>query len=249
MIVALNKTTGEEVWASAVPEFGGETASNGKSMKNGAGYSSIVISNGGGVKQYVTIVGRGAIGVRASDGKFLWGYSDIANTTANIPTPIVSGDDVFVSTGYGTGAALLTLSSDGNGGVKAEEQYFLPPKQLENHHGGMVLLDGHIYCGHKHNNGFPICVDMASGDVVWGGDIRPPAKASGSAAVLYVDGHLIFRYQSGHVMLIEATTTGFKEKGVFMPEYQEDKSWAHPVVVGGKLYLREQDRLMCYNIL
>lgn len=238
MIVALDKMTGEEKWASIAPELEG----NGK---NGAGYSSIVISHACGVKQYVTIVGRGAIGVRASDGKFLWNYNRVANGTANIPTPIVDGDFVFVSTGYGTGAGLLKLVPEGDG-VKVEEQYFLPGDKLQNHHGGMVKVGNYIYLGHAHNNGFPTCVKMLDGEIIWGGKLRGPG--TGSAAVLFVDGNLIFRYQSGDVALIEATPDEYRLKGSFKPAHVEGPSWAHPVVVSGKLYLREQDKLMCYSL-
>ena len=71
---------------------------------------------------------------------------------------------------------------------------------------------------------------------------------SGSAAVLYADGNLIFRYQDGTVALIEATPEDYKLKGTLEPAYQEGRTWAHPVVVDGKLYLREQNKLMCYDI-
>ncbi|QDU63957.1 outer membrane biogenesis protein BamB [Planctomycetes bacterium Pan216] len=239
MMVALNKRTGKEIWKSAVPNLG----DNGK---DGAGYSSAIISNGAGVKQYVQLTGRGLIGVRAKDGKFLWGYNPVANPTANIPTPIASGDYVFGTSGYGTGAALLKLSRAPRGGVKAEEVYFLPAKTFQNHHGGVLLVGDHLYAGHKHNNGFPICLDMKSGDVVWGGDIRGPGK--GSAAVLYADGHLIFRYQDGTLALIEATPEEYRLKGTLKPAFQERESWSHPVIVDGKLYLREQDKLMCYDL-
>lgn len=240
MIVALDKLTGKEVWRSAMPPIG-------EKGKDGAGYSSIVISNAGGVKQYVQLVGRGTIGVRASDGKFLWGYNDIANPTANIPTPIVKGDYVFTSTGYNDGgSALLRIVPDGEG-LKAEEVYYHPAKTLQNHHGGMILHDGHVYFGTKHNNGFPVCVDLESGKVVWGGDTRGPG--SGSAAIVYADGDVIFRYQSGEVALIEATPDEYKLKGVFTPEYVgKSPCWAQPVVAGGKLYLRDQDKLMCYDV-
>ena len=244
MIVALDKKTGEEIWKAAVPEFGTGKTHKGDTKKSGAGYSSIVVSNGGGVKQYVTLVGAGLIGIRAEDGKFLWGYEDVANKTANIPTAIVEGDYVFASSGYGTGAALLKLSSDGAGGVKAEEQYFLDSKQLQNHHGGMVMVGDYIYCGHNHNSGFPICVEWKTGDIQW----MDRGPGSGSAAVLYADGHLIYRYQNGTVALIEATPDDYHLKGTFQPEYQEGKTWAHPVIVDGKLYLREQDKLMCYDV-
>lgn len=238
MIVALDKITGEEVWRSPVPEYGDRG-------RDGAGYSSVVISNGAGVKQYVQITGRGLIGVRAADGKFLWGYNKVANRTANIPTPIISGDHIFCSTGYGTGAGLVKLSKVG-GGVKAEEVYFLPGKTFQNHHGGMIQIGEYVYSGAQHNNGFPTCLELATGKIVWGGKLRGPGQ--GSAAIVYADGHLVFRYQDGVLGLIEATPTEYRLKGSFTPAYQQGKSWAHPVIANGKLYLREQDKLMCYDI-
>jgi outer membrane protein assembly factor BamB len=239
MIVALDKKTGAEIWRSPAPSDAGSKG------KDGAGYSSIVISEGGGVKQYVQITGRGALGVRASDGKPLWHYNKVANGTANIPTPLIDGDLVFVSTGYGTGSALLKLVTDGDG-VNAEEQYFLDGKTLQNHHGGMILKDGHVYLGHAHNNGFPVCVEMKSGKIVWGGDQRGPG--GGSAAIVLVGGDLVFRYEDGVVALIEATTKGYNLKSQFKPAFQKGKSWSHPVVVDGRLYLREQEKLMCYDL-
>ncbi|WP_291168771.1 PQQ-like beta-propeller repeat protein [Gimesia sp.] len=238
MMVALDKTTGKEVWKTSVKDLG-------EQGKDGAGYSSIVISNAAGVKQYVQLTGRGVIGVRASDGKLLWNYNDVANKVANIPTPIVSGDYVFCSTGYGTGSALLKITKDGDN-VNAEEVYFLDAKTMQNHHGGMVLYKDHIYCGHGHNNGFPLCLNLKTGKVVWGGKIR--GEGSGSAAVLFADGNLIFRYENGEIALVEATTEDYKLKGSFRPDQVLGKAWAHPVVCGGKLYLREQDVLMCYDL-
>ncbi len=237
MMVALDKDSGEVIWKCKVPELGTKG-------KDGAGYGSAVISMGAGVKQYVQMTGRGVIGVRASDGKFLWAYNEVANKTANIPMPVVSGDHVFCSTSYGTGSALLKLAKDGDG-VKAEEVYFLSADDLQNHHGGMVLVDGHIFCGHGHNRGEPVCIELMTGKAKWG-PVDAPGK--GSAAVKYVDGHVIFRYQDGLMALIEANPGKFVLKGTFMPEFQEKESWAYPVVSGGRLYLREQDKLMCYGL-
>lgn len=236
-MVALDKLTGKEIWRADVPDF--------NPGKSGAGYSSIVVSNGAGVKQYVTLAGAGAIGVRAEDGKFLWGYARIANGTANISTPLIEGDHVFVSTGYQTGGALLKLAPK-DGGVEAKEEYFLEPKVFQNQHGQMVLINGHVYAGNQHRNGMPVCVELASGKVVWGGDIRGEGK--GSAAINAMGGHVIFRYQDGVVALIEATPQGYHLHGTLTPEFQEAESWAQPVVVDGKLYLREQDKLMCYAL-
>lgn len=237
-LVALDKKTGKEIWRSTVPDLGSRG-------KDGAGYSSIVISNGGGVKQYVQLMGRGLVGVRASDGKFLWGSNRVANNVANISTPLVKDDYVFASTGYQTGSVLLQLAKAGDG-VAAREVYFLEPTTLQNHHGGLVLVGDYVYAGHGHNKGFPICVELKSGKVAWGGDIRN--AGTGSAAVAYADGNLVFRYQNGTVVLIEATPAGYKEKGSFAIPGVKDPSWSHPVVLDGILYLREQDTLYAYNV-
>jgi outer membrane protein assembly factor BamB len=239
MIVCLNKNTGDEIWRSAVPDGGGKG-------KPGAGYSVMTISEAAGVKQYVQLIGRGLIGVRASDGKLLWSYNKIANGTADIPTPIVYGDYVFGSTGYGDGGSALLKLVKKDDGIEAEEKYYRPANELQNHHGGMVLVGDYLYFGEGHNNGFPVCVDMLSGENKWGGKIR--GAGTGSAAITFVDGHLIFRYQNGEVALVEATPTEYKLKGSFKPEVQISNSWAHPVVCAGKLYLREQNTLMCYNL-
>lgn len=245
MVVALDKRTGDEIWACQMPSYGGETGVGGKDLKDGAGYASAVISEAGGVRQYIQLVGRGLIGVRARDGKLLWRYERVANGTANIPTPIVSGEFVFTSTGYGTGAALLRLRSTGDQTVEAEEVYWLDSRSLQNKHGGMLLVDGFVYCGTGNGQGLPICIEMATGEIAWGPE---RAEGSGESSFVYADGHLVIRREDGTVMLIRATPEKFDLVQAFKPEYQEGKSWAHPVIANGRLYLREQDKLMCYEL-
>jgi outer membrane protein assembly factor BamB len=169
----------------------------------------------------------------------------VANGTASIPTPIVYGDYVFCSSGYQTGSALLKLSRTGDK-VKAEEVYFLNHNQLQNHHGGLVLVGDYIYGGHGHNNGFPICVELKTGKIVWGGNQRGPGQES--AAVTSADGQLYFRYQDGLMALIQASPGGYKLNGEFKIPQVSGPSWSHPVVAGGKLYLREQDNLFVYDV-
>jgi hypothetical protein len=240
MVVKLNKHTGQEIWrAAATDDAGGKG-------NDGAGYSSIVTSYGGGVKQYVQLTGRGLMGVRASDGKVLWQYNRIANRTANVPTPIPIDDYVFTSTGYGTGTSLLRLVSNLQGEITADEVYFLDGRTLQNHHGGMIRDGDHVYLGHEHNQGFPTCVEWKTGKVLWRGEEHTRPKR-GSAAITYVDGQILFRYQEGTLALVAATPDGYQLNGRFTPEYQEGRSWSHPVVVDGRLYLREQDKLMCYD--
>jgi outer membrane protein assembly factor BamB len=236
-LVALDKKTGSEIWRAGIPTIGERGG-------DGAAYSSIVIGNGGGVRQYVQLMGRGVVGVAAKDGKFLWGYNRVANGTANIPSPIVHGDYVFCSSGYQAGAALLQLRGAA-GGVTAEEVYFLDGKEFQNHHGGMILLGDNIYAGHGHNAGAPTCLEWKTGKTVWRHNRGP---GTGSAAVSYADGNLYFRFQNGVMALIGATPQEYQEKGLFKIPDVEQPSWSHPVVAGGKLYLREQDALLCYDL-
>jgi hypothetical protein len=237
MLAALDKKTGRTVWTTAIPELG-------ENGGDGAAYSSVVVSNACGTKQYVQLVGRGLIGVDAKTGKFLWGYNRVANGTANIPTALIRDDYVFGSTGYGTGAALLKLERNGNQ-IEAVEQYFLDAKEFQNHHGGMVMLGDYIYGGHGHNAGAPTCLEWRTGKIVWRKDRGP---GSNSAAVGYADGNLYFRYQNGTVALVGATPNGYEIKGQFDIPNVEKPSWPHPVIFGGKLYLREQDTLYCYDV-
>jgi outer membrane protein assembly factor BamB len=237
-MVALDKRSGKDVWRAALTAFGSQGA-------DGAGYSSIVISNGGGVKQYVQLMGRGVVSVRASDGWVMWGYNRVANDIANIATPLVKDDFVFASTGYETGSALLQLSADGAGRVKATEKYFLEARTLQNHHGGFVLIDGVVYGGHGHNNGFPVAMELSTGRMLWE---RARGAGTGSAAVTAADGHLYFRYQDGTMALVAASPKQYQLKSSFEIPNVRNPSWSHPVVTGGRLYLREQDALHVYAI-
>ncbi len=235
-LVALNKDSGETIWKCAMPKIG-------ERGKDGAGYASAVVAEIAGVRQYVQMVGRGLIGVEATTGRFLWGYNRIANTVANIPSAIVRGDYVFTTTSYKTGCALLHVTREG-GQFRAEEVYFLSPKDFENHHGGVVLAGEHLYGGDGQNRGNPVCLKWATGEIAW----KERAPANGSAAVLYADGHLIFRYDRGLVALIEATPEAYRVKASFTPLTADGPAWAHPVIHRGKLYLRHNDLLVCYDL-
>ncbi len=238
-VVALNKLTGETVWKATLPQ-GAKLRGHG-----GAGYASPVISTIGGLKQYVTLTGNGVVGIDAESGKLLWGYDKIANGTANIPTPIIQDDLVLCSSGYGDGGtALLKLTRKGKG-IEAKEVYYYPAKELQNHHGGMILLNNFVFMGHGHNNGFPVCFNLKTGKTNWGPERGP---GSGSAAVAYADGHLYFRYQDAKMALFEANPRELKLKGTFKIAAKNGESWPHPVIAGGLLYLRDQHELLVYDV-
>lgn len=236
-LIALDKLTGSDVWKTRTPELG-------PSGRDGAGFSSVVVSNGAGRKQYVQLLGRGLVGVDAATGSFLWGYNGIANGTANIPTPVVHGDYVFSANGYNAGSVLLRLSAGGPTGVQAEPVYTLSGSRFQNHHGGVIRVGEHLYGGHGSNNGLPTCLDFATGRVVW----KDRGVGVGSAAITFADERFYFRYQNGVVALLQAGPSGYSVEGTLQIGGAGGDSWSHPVVSNGRLYLREQDTVFAYDI-
>jgi outer membrane protein assembly factor BamB len=231
LLAALDKKTGEAIWKTA--------------LEDGVQYGSCIVSEGGGVRQYVANLEKSFVGVEAKTGKVLWRNEKAHKGIGNIPTPVVRGDYVFGANGYGAGAVLLKLSADGAGGVKAEEVKVLEAGQFENHHGGVVLLGDYLYGGSGHMKGLPACIDFKTGAVKWKEDKQP---GGGSAAVVAAEGCVYLRYESGEVVLMAASPDGYRELGKFMPPVVNKPAWAHPVILGGRLYLRDQDTLMCYDL-
>jgi outer membrane protein assembly factor BamB len=229
-MVALNKKTGETIWKTAVTN------------DRGAGHASIVISQVGNTRVYVQTTAGGEIGVRAKDGKLLWAYP-IDRTTAVIPTPIVRGDLVFFTAGYGRGGALLRQVPTPDGGVNVEDVYPLQ-KALANKHGGVVLVGNFLY-GDTDSSGTPFCAEFLTGKVRW----KKRGSGRGSAAVAYADGHLYVRFENGVLALVPASPEDYKEVSSFKIPHSGDRpSWSHPVIIGGKLFLREGDYILCYDL-
>lgn len=238
MIVSFDRRTGDVIWKSTMPDIG-------KNGRDGAAFSSILVSHAAGVRQYVQLVGRGLVGVEADTGRFLWGYNDIANQTANIPTPVSRGDFVFSANGYHAGGVLLKIErDDSETGVTAREVYRLKGNRFQNHHGGFVLIGDHIFGGHGSNNGLPTCFEFETGKIAW----KQRGAGTGSASVVAADGHLYFHYQDGVVALIEANSDDYLLKGTLKLPNAGGDSWSHPVISDGKLFLREQGDLFAYNI-
>lgn len=228
-MVALNKQTGKKIWSCS------------READRGAGHASIVISEVGDTKVYVQTTGSGAMGVRASDGELLWTY-DIDKTTAVIPTPIVRDDLVFFSAGYGRGGALLRQVADGDK-VSVEEVYPLN-KRLTNKHGGIVLVGDFLY-GDTDDKGTPFCAELMSGDIKW----KSRGSGKRSAAVTAADGHLFFLYSNATMTMVAANPDAFEEVGSFkVPGDTDRPSWAHPVILDGKLYLRQGTNIHCYSL-
>ena len=226
-LVAFNKMTGDVIWATKTPEG------------DAAHYSSAIVAEVDGQRQYVQFLQRGVVGVSAKEGKFLWRYSSPANGTANISTPIYRNNHIFAASAYNTGGGLAKLTSNPDGTMAATEVYFT--KRMQNHHGGMVLVGDHLY-GFDNSN--LTCIDFMTGDVKWNN------RSVGKGAVTYADGMLYVRGEGGEVALVEATPTAYVEKGRFsQPDRAQGKAaWAHPVVSNGRLFLRDQDIMLCYDV-
>ena len=166
----------------------------------------------------------------------MWRYERVANGTANATTPIFYDNKVFYTSNYGTGCALLGLKAEA-GDVKAEEIYF--NREMQNHHGGVVLLNGYLY---GYSSSVLVCIEFATGKLVW------RDRSVGKGSLTYADGSLYLLGEDNVVGLAEATPSGYKEKGRFRIADQGWPSWAHPVVCGGKLYIRNQGVLSCYDV-
>lgn len=229
-VVALNKLTGDTIWKCPIPSGSPQ-----------AGYSSVVIANVGGVKHYVQLYNGGVVGV-STDGKLLWHNKTLASNTANVPNPIVSGEYVFASAGYGKGAVLLRLHAEGKS-VTAEQVYH--SRELGNRHGGVVKVGDYLY-GDTDQEGRPFCGDFKTGKRLWQRD--DVSAGQNSAAVAYADGRLYFHYEKGTVALVEASPGGYKEVGSFKAPKRAGPSWAHPVIADGRIYIREGDLLYCYDV-
>jgi len=151
---------------------------------------------------------------------------------------------VFAASAYGAGGGLLKLSKDANGGVKADEVYF--SKKMQNHHGGMIVVDGCLYGANGGNEGGSlVCLDFQTGNVLWDG--RDSKAPKGSLAL--ADGRLYYRSETGTMLLIEPNSKQYVERGRFeQPDRTKQPAWTHPVIANGKLYLRDQDVLFCYDL-
>ena len=221
-IAAIDKLTGNGLWKCNIE--GSPKAS----------YASPIIAEFGGEKMIVNYVHTGVVGIRSKNGNPLWGYPSSANGTANCSSPLFDDGMIFTASGYGTGCAMFKLGAGGKATVGYSN------KEMKNHHGGMVVLDGHVY---GFDEQIMKCLDLKTGDTVW------QDRSVGKGSVTYADGHLYLRSENGPVALCVATTKGYEEKGRFDPKNRSDKpAWSHPVVCGGRLYLRDMDSLTVYDV-
>jgi len=203
-----------------------------QSQSDSAGYSSPMIYDAGGARRVVVFTADAAMGLDLASGKLLWKYERVANGVANIATPIVHGGEIFLSSAYGTGCVLLKT-----GGGDASEVYF--NRDMQNHYSTSVLVDGYLY-------GFSASILTAmkfeTGVVAW------RDRSVGKGSLIFADGHLYALGEDGIVGLVEATPAGYREISRFEIPRGAYPTWSQPVIANGKLYLRDQDNLFCYNV-
>jgi outer membrane protein assembly factor BamB len=225
-MVALNKMNGELIWRTTA-------------FTDNAEYSSAILAEPFGVKQYIQLTGESVAGIDAEGGKLLWRAAR-RGSTAVIPTPIFHDNSVYVTSGYGVGCNLFALQHVAE---KFSTRQVYANKVMVNHHGGVVLHEGHIY-GYSDGKGWT-CQNFKTGEMVWSN------KSVDKGSLCYADGRLYLRGEGSHgtVALVEASPAAYKEVGRFdQPERSDKNSWPHPVVCGGRLYLRDQDLLLCYDV-
>ena len=227
-IAAFDLASGKKLWQSG-------------DMTEKAHYSSIIAVNHHGSRQYIQLTMSKVFGISADDGSLLW-QEDWPGRTAVIPTPIYADGHVYITSGYGIGCMLLKIGADNS----VEKIY--DNKVMKNHHGGTILLGDHVY-GYSDGPGW-ICQDLKSGEMVWN-----EKSKLGKGAVAYADGRLYcLSEKDGTCVLAEPTPEGWKEHGRFQIDPQTEqrsdrgKIWTHPVISNGKLYLRDQEIICCYDI-
>jgi outer membrane protein assembly factor BamB len=217
-IVALKKSDGSVIW---------------KSQSDRAGYSSAIPLTLNGLTQVVFFTGRRAVGLNATDGRLLWEYAKPSNRVANAATPIARGNRVFISSDYGTGGGVVEIKPDNT----AQEIWF--SNDMRNHHSSSVLIGDYLY---GFSSSILTAMKFDTGEIAW------RDRSVGKGSLVFADGHLYCFSENGVVGLVEATPAGYKEKGRFRIQQDSLPTWSHPVVAGGRLYLRDQDTIYAYDV-
>lgn len=227
-LVAFDKKTGKEIWRT---ELSFPTP-----QQTWAGYSSVMVSNAGGVRQYVQLMDRGLVGVDAETGKLLWNYDgDTTNSGSNMLTALVHGDYLWVAN---DGSSLLKITKTDDGFGVNEVHHI---DDVQNFPDAVVHVGNYIYA----NYDVPTCVEFMTGKVVWQATEQ---KAGGQAGLTYADGNLYLRYSNGDVALVGADPTKYELKGNFKIETKIQDGWIQPVIHDGRLYVRDAGTLYCYDI-
>jgi outer membrane protein assembly factor BamB len=221
-IVAIAKADGATLWQNHGDE---------------AGYSSPMLMRTGSLSQVIFFTGARTLAVDPRDGRLLWSYNKAGNGTANVATPIVHGTRVFVSSDYGTGAALLDIRAAGNL-ASANEVYFT--RDMRNHHASSVLVGDYVY---GFSSSILTALKFDTGAMAW------RDRSVGKGALIFADQRLYLYSENGVVGLAEASPAGYREHGRFTLAQQSGlPTWSHPIISGGLLIIRDQDTVYAYDV-
>ena len=232
-VVALDKQTGNVIWKTHIAGAEEERAA----------YAALVVTEAGGLRQYVTFLAAGLIGVAADDGRFLWRYEGVGkHSTAHSHTPLARGNQIFCSNGYGGGLSLLDVVRDGKN-VAVSLNYH-HSQSFDAFQDCTTLVGDHLYTGLR--DGIPVCLAWKTGEKAWG---PQRLEGRGKMAILAADGCLYFRHSDGRMTLAQATPEKFVQRGTFViPDHERTVGATSPVIAGRRLYLRDDNRLLCYDI-
>ncbi len=224
MVAALDRNSGETIW---------QTKGNGET----SGYCSPCLVQHGVRKLLITMTAKAVVGLDAETGDYLWQQRHVTDYDVNANTPLVQNGWVFTVSGYGTGAQMFRLSADGS-----KTQRIWSQSKLDSQMGAAVLVDGYLY-GSGHNNRGWHCLDWQTGSVQY------TKRAIGNKGnIVYADGKMYCYSESGDVALVRPDPQEFAVISSFRIKEGSGPHWAHPVIKGGRLYVRHGEVLKVYNI-
>ncbi len=224
-IVALDKNTGRTLWANT-------------DIKDAAGNCSAVVANIDGIKQVITMSANQVLSFDPNNGHLLWQYT-FSNSRENNATDVIVNEGlVYASSGYGKGSILLRPQRQADGKFYVEQVW--SSELLDNHHGGVLLLNGYLYgAGHEARGWF--CLDFSTGKKMW--------QADGKGSLTYADNRLYCLSERGMMSLVKATSEKWDQVGSLqLPRGGRGLFWAHPVICGGRLYVRHSEKIFAYDI-
>jgi hypothetical protein len=206
-----------------------------KALDDPAGYSSPVISTAAGVRQVVCLTGTELVGLDPRTGEVYWRFPWETKFEVNASTPIIRGDYVFISSGYGKGCALVKVVKKGKG-LAAERVY--ANNLMRNHFSSSVFHDDHVY---GFDEGFLVCMPFRKGRK------RDWKERKFSRGTLLVAGdRLIVLGEGGELALVEPTPDEYREKAIF--KVTDTRCWTVPALAHGRLYVRDEQRILCLNL-
>jgi len=225
-VIALNAKTGKTAWRC-------------EDWQDSAGYSSLIIRDIGGIKQYLQLTGSSVAGIDASNGKLLWS-APRKGRTAVVSTPVFHKGTLFVTSAYSVGCNGFTVEYMDSKFSAKEIYKHEKSVGMANHHGGVIRVGDYVYGS---NGGSMSCLRLADGKVMWN------ERSAGKGAIVVADNKIILRTERGPVSLVKLSPKAYEEVSRFdQPERTRAKAWAHPVVLDGKLYLRDQDSLFVFDV-